>query len=78
MVKVSLIDCGQYWYKYDSFVNIEACLLFYTGKYARKCSQCYGIVQNVAYDYLSWLYFVLLFFYVRGKEIIKQKIPCHH
>ena len=25
-VKISL--CGQYWYKYDSFVNIEDSLLF--------------------------------------------------
>ena len=57
-MKISL--CGQYWYKYDSSVNIEDSLLF-IHENMQEHVQCYGIVQNVEYDYLKWLYFVLLF-----------------
>ena len=74
-VKFSL--CGQYWNKYASFVNIENTLLFI---YENMQDNVLNIMElcrmwNMIIEgcYISFYYF----YYVHGKEIIKQKIPCH-
>ena len=47
---------GRYWIKYASFVNIEYALLFIYENMQDKYAKYYGIVQNVEYDYLRFLY----------------------
>ena len=74
-MKISL--CDQYWYKNDSFVNIEDSPLFihenmqeHVLNVMELCRMWNMIFQG---GYTSFYYF----YYVRGKEIIEQKIPCH-
>ena len=52
--------CGQYWNKYDSFVNIEDSLLFIHENMQENVLNIREL-QNVEYDYLRLLYFFLLF-----------------
>ena len=75
--RVNIFLCGQYWYKYASFVNIEDSLLFILENMQEH-------VLNVMELFRMWNMFIkggyisfYCFNYVCGKEIIKQKIPCH-
>ena len=70
--------CGQYWNKYDRFVNIEDSLLFMhenmqenvlNTRIMELCRMLNVIILG------CYIYFY--FYYVRGKEITKQKISCH-
>ena len=74
-MKISL--CGQYWYKYDSFVNIEDSNWFIHKNMQKhvlnviELCRMYNMI--ISGDYISFYYF----YCVLGKEIIKQTIPCH-
>ena len=74
-VKFSL--CGQYWNKYNKFVNIEDSLLFIHENMQENvlniielCRMWNMIIKGC---YISFYHF----YYVRSKAIIRQKIPCH-
>ena len=68
--------CGQYWNKYGRFVNIEDSLLFIHENMQEN-------VLNTCIMELCRMWNVIIlgcyiyFYYIRCKEIIKQKIPCH-
>ena len=69
--------CGQYWHKYDSFVNIEDFLLFIHENiqdHMLNDMKLFRMWNMIIYGCYISFYYV---YYVRGIGIMKQKIPCH-
>ena len=71
--------CDQYWNKYCSFVNIEHSVLFIHDNMQENVLNIMELCRmwnmNISGCCISFYHFY--FYHVGGKEIIKQKFPCH-